>query len=356
MVRPQPHASSPSTIWYDDFDGPVPAYGESQGDLSEAEAFGGEGRSMLSLYESGSRGIGNRKVFFGDAPLSNVVQRGRVFTDVYWRIYVKYPAKWIGGGPAKLSRATSLASPNWSQAMIAHVWTSGDALTLDPASGVRDGEVVTRKYNDFERLRWLGNRPASGFQMTDPSETGRWVCVEARAKLNTPGIADGENQLWIDGILAAERTGLDWRGSYSGHGINAVFLETYWNEGSPVAQSRWIDSFVIATEPIGPVVCPVNPELIRTPHSGPGGLAAWQVEIAEDAEGHRLAWRSHDITDPLRVRVGRDMGEFVADDSGTSSLEAGRTYWSRVRQRNAAGVWSSWSPWHQPFATAADER
>jgi hypothetical protein len=27
------------------------------------------------------------------------------------------------------------------------------------------------------------------------------------------------------------------------HGINAVFLEGYWNSGSPLEQTRWIDVF-----------------------------------------------------------------------------------------------------------------
>ena len=75
--------------------------------------------------------------------------------------------------------------------MIAHVWSSGEALTLDPATGVRGDKVVTRKYNDFEMLKWLGNKPTSKFKLHSTEESGRWVCVEARAKLNTPGRKDG---------------------------------------------------------------------------------------------------------------------------------------------------------------------
>ena len=129
---------------------------------------------------------------------------------------------------------------------------------------------MTSRYNDFANLRWLGNKPASQFRLHSTQESGRWVCVEARAKLNTPGRRDGLNQLWIDGRLEAERKNLDWRGNYTEHGINAVFLETYWNDGSPVTQSRWIDKFVISTNPIGPIVCPRNPVLTKTPYHGPG--------------------------------------------------------------------------------------
>jgi len=120
MSVPQPQASNESVIWYDDFDGPEKAYTESQGPLDDEQAFGGQGRSMLSRYEKGTRGTGNRKVFFGDSPTGKVVRKGQSFGDIYWRVYLKHQHGWTGGGPAKLSRATSIVSPRWAQAMIGH--------------------------------------------------------------------------------------------------------------------------------------------------------------------------------------------------------------------------------------------
>lgn len=351
MSVPQPHASHSATIWYDDFDGEPQSYSETEGPLVDREAFGDSGRSMLSHYPQGSRGIGNRKVFFGDSPTGKVVRRGERFDDIYWRIYIKHQAGWQGGGPAKLSRATSLVASDWSQAMIAHVWSSGDALTLDPASGVRDGQVVTTRYNDFANLRWLGNRPASSFALHSTEESGRWVCVEARAKLNTPGQKDGLNQLWIDGRLEAERRDLDWRGTYDRHGINAVFLESYWNDGSPVDQSRWIDNFVIAAEPIGPIVCPRNPELIRTsaPETPPGG--SWHVEVATFSDSPDVVWTSRPIESGDRVRVDSQTGSFVGELADHDRLAPNRLYQFRARQTDAGGATSDWSRWHQTVRT-----
>jgi hypothetical protein len=101
--------------------------------------------------------------------------------------------------------------------MIAHVWGGrGASLTLDPVCGVRGDRVVTLKYNDFAHMKWLGNKPASAFPILATEESGYWVLVESRAKLNRSGKSDGINQLWID----------------------AVFLEAYWNDGSPDTQSR----------------------------------------------------------------------------------------------------------------------
>jgi len=355
ILDPQPAERDSATIWYDDFDDveSPSRYAEQSGQLVDQTRFGEVGKSLRMDYPRGSRGIGGRKVFFGDSPTHrpHVVRGDESFTDIYWRVYVKHPHDWTGGGPAKLSRATSLVPPGWRQAMIAHVWSSGEALTLDPASGVRDNRVVTTKYNDFDNLRWLGNNPASRFQLHGGDGAGWWVCVEARAKLNTPGGQDGLNQLWIDGRLEAERQNLNWRGSFRDRGINAVFLEAYWNQGSPVDQARWIDNFVISTEPIGPVVCPRNPVLIKTPYRGPGSQQAWQVEITADGSGDELVWRSAPSDEPNQIRVGTDTGQFVGAAEAMDQLKADEVYYCRVRQQSDTGQWSAWSPWHQPFRT-----
>ena len=350
-LRPSPLETDPTVIWHDDFNGPEKPYTESQGKIDTSQGYGGVGGSMLGFYKKGTRGIGNRKVFFGDSPTGKVINRGQQYNEIYWRFYVKHQYGWTGGGPAKLSRATSIVSPNWAQAMIAHVWSSGEALTLDPATGVRDNKVVTTRYNDFDNLRWLGNKPASHFRLHSTEESGRWVCVEARVKLNTPGKKDGLNQLWIDGRLEAERKNLDWRGRYTEHGINAVFLETYWNKGSPVTQSRWIDNFVISTQPIGPVVTSRRPTLIKTPYRGPGRQQAWQVEIVADSAGEKVVWTSNLIKVPERIQVGSDTGRFIGRLSDQTRLEAGHVYFIRVRQQSTNGTWSAWSSWHQPFKT-----
>ncbi len=352
MLNPQPNENESSIIWYDDFDDPTKRYGESSGSLTKDVYFGDSGQSMLSHYPKGSRGVGNRKVFFGDSPTGNpVIRRGEKFEEIYWRIYVKHQYGWTGGGPAKLSRATSLVSSNWAQAMISHVWSSGETLTLDPATGVSGSNVVTRRYNDFDRLRWLGNKPTARFNIHSAEESGCWVCVEARVKLNTPGEKDGLNQLWIDGRLEAERTRLDWRGNYTKHGINAVFLETYWNQGSPVAQSRWIDNFMISTKPIGPVVCPRNPVLIKTEFRGTGTPGEWEVELASDDHGETIVWKSNGIEGTDRVRVDVNSGRFLSQLADRDRLEPSTIYFARVRERDSVGEWSLWSDWHQPFQT-----
>ena len=173
--------------------------------------------------------------------------------------------------------------------------------------------------------------------------------MESRAKLNTPGKKDGENQLWIDAKLEAERTGLDWRGNFAEKGINAVFLEAYWNQGSPVDQSRWIDHFVIATEPIGPIVSNKKPVVVKTPYAGPGQQKAWQLEVAKRPDGTNVVWRSELIRDGDQVALGKETGSFLkfGDQFVPDTL-----YYLRVRQQSTTdSEWSDWSTWHQPFRT-----
>jgi hypothetical protein len=359
MEGTQPHETDPAVIWYDDFDLPQRArqYPEKSGKLSAEIHFGTIGKSLQMTYPRGGRGVGGRKIFFGDSPThrGQVLRADESFDDIYGRIYIKHPADWKGGGPAKMSRATCLVPPGWRQAMIAHVWSSGDALTLDPASGVQNGDVVTTGYNDFPNLNWLGNKPTSEFKLHGSDGLGWWVCVEARAKLNTPGKRDGLNQLWIDGRLEAERHNLDWRGTYIDRGINAVFLEAYWNQGSPVDQARWIDNFVISTKPIGPVTCSTKPTILKTQYVGPGRQQAWQAEIAVrnstgDVVGDPV-WRSHTANDLNRVTVNAENGDFLNGLSKARSLANDTSYLIRVRQQSSNGKWSGWSAWHQPFLT-----
>jgi len=348
----QPQANDPAVIWRDDFDGSEKRYTETEGDLDDRVSFGGAGRSMVSRYEKGEQGRGNRKVFFGDSPTGRVVRPGETFTDVYWRVYVKHQRGWTGGGEAKLSRITSIVSPNWAQAMIGHVWTSGETLTLDPASGVRDDRVVTTRYNDFGKLRWLGNRPTAKFPFSNPSEAGWWVCVEARVKLNTPGERDGLMQLWIDGRLEAERSGLDWRGRYDKHGLNAVFLESYWNDGSPVDQTRWLDEFVISTRPIGPVVAPRRPVLLLGGPAPEAARGGWEVEVAGADEV--VVWRSKPITGSNQVTVDAGSGSFTGPLAGRDQLAPDAQYTLRVRALEGNDADRAWSGWHQAFRTAGE--
>ena len=352
VIQNQPQESDTNTIWYDDFTGEK-SYLESEGGLDNSESFGKTGSSMKAGFKQGDvSGEGNRKVAFGDFPSeSGVILTNRHFDEVYWRFYVYHQYGWQGA-PGKMTRATSIISEKWQQSMIVHVWSgNGNSITLDPASGVygQTDSIRTTKYNDFDNLSWLGNKPESVFQISSASESGYWVMVEAAVKLNTPGISDGSCHLWIDGIANGERTNLNFRGSYTKHGINAIFLESYWNSGAVKTEGRWFDNFVISTKPIGPVTCQPNPKLFKTAYHGPGTLEVWEVEIASDRSGNDVVFRSAEIKGTESVTADTMNGSFTGSAEGDTHLKSGSMYYCRVRQKSSYGKWSEWSGWHQPF-------
>ena len=80
---------------------------------------------------------------------------------------------------------------------------------------------------------------------------GSWYCVETHVRLNDPGASNGYMEFWVNDGLQARTPNMNWIGAYSAYGLNAVFLENYWNAGSPVAQERYLDRFVVSTGRIG---------------------------------------------------------------------------------------------------------
>jgi hypothetical protein len=233
--------------------------------------------------------------------------------------------------------------------MIAHVWGGkGDALCIDPATGIVDNRKVTEKYNDFAHLKWLGLRNGET-PIFSAMESGRWVCVESHVRLNTPGKSDGVFELWIDGKPEAARTDLDWHGTWSDYGIDAIFLENYWNTGSVRRQTRWLDDFVISTRPIGPVTAAQSVTVMRTA----GTAAAWEVQCSTRPDEGGVVWTSGPASGGARsLRIDARQGAFIGARSRQRDLAPDTTYWLRIRQRTPAGYWLEWTDWHAPFRAA----
>jgi len=258
----------PGWIWCDDFEQDrlrqYFEYGSNGGSFVRAAGvgYGGSMGMRARFLTAGQVDAGFLHLAFGKtpSPYFRTVDAGTVvYRDIYWRLYVRYPPAWIGGGGNKMSRAQSLATPTFAQAMIAHVWSGSrpgdhvpvDRLGFDPASGIGwGGRLLTRSYNDFPNLTWLGTS-LSKTAIFDRTHTGRWHCIEARARLNDPGRSNGILELWIDDRPEVRQTGLDWIGSFRDYGINAVFIENYWNDGAVQPQERYFDNFVVSTQRIG---------------------------------------------------------------------------------------------------------
>lgn len=249
-------------LWCDDFEenrlSGYFGYNDAGGDFTRTAGVGvSGGYGMRARWEQGDVSVGTLQLGIGRNPAAgagdNVQGDAHAnYREIYWRMYVRTQPGWTGGSGHKLNRATVLAGSDWQQAMIAHVWGGGESeLVIDPASGTdTEGNLITDRYNDFENLRWLGLRRGTT-PIFEDARAGIWQCVEARARLNSAGQSDGVFQMWINGVLEASRTDLNWLGSYTAYGINAVFFENYWNGGSPASQERYFDNIVVSTAPIG---------------------------------------------------------------------------------------------------------
>ena len=259
-------ATAPSgTIFCDDFENDTPLseryfeYDDNNGDFKRTAGVGRDGSAgMRIIWQKGEVAAGSLKKSIGRVPGTylgrNAVQPEKDFKEIWWRIDVRTQPGWTGGGADKLTRATVFVDSGWSQGLIAHVWSSGNYLVIDPASGIdENGKLKSTRYNDFAHLRWLGNKKGTTDLFSD-ANAGKWYCVTAHIKMNTPGLPDGVFEYWIDDVLQAASYNLNWHGDWNakhdGYMINAVLFENYWNNGSPKLQERYFDNLLISSEPI----------------------------------------------------------------------------------------------------------
>jgi len=254
----------PEWIFCDDFEsseslvaeGRYFEYDDNDGDFIPVDGVGyRDSKGMRVIWQAGEVAAGGMKLGFGSNPVSYMnkgIRSDEDFREIYYRMYLRMQQAWQGS-PAKLSRATVFwDSAQWSQAMIAHLWSDDqEHLLLDPVRCVGEGDSPKcHGYNDFDNMDWIGNMSGTTpIFATDHSDI--WYCIEAHVKLNDPGQENGIHEFWIDGNLEARREGLDFVRSYTDYAINAVFFENYWNSGSPVQQERYFDNIIVSTEPIG---------------------------------------------------------------------------------------------------------
>lgn len=211
--------------------------------------------SMRASYRAMVEGAGWLSVAFGQNPIVTGERpqyaAASQFDEIYWRMRIRTQPGWPNVGPHKLTRLTAVADPDWSQAMVAHLWSNGDDVVLagDAASCVVDSEIACMGFGDAS-LQSLGLLTGETPLFSD-LYAGQWHCVEGHVKLNTPGAGDGVFEFWVDDELEASRSDLDWRGDWTEYGINMISIENFWTGGAPQDLDRWIDDVVISSAPIG---------------------------------------------------------------------------------------------------------
>ncbi len=246
-------------------------YQDGDGAFVLVDGIGASGtHAMETEYRPGEEGAGWMVVSFGDSPIATDGRPSYApdgsFQEVYWRLRVKTEPGWPDVGPGQLTRTSSFAGDDWSEAVVAHLRSPGEDVTMEavPVTCVNGTSVECAGYDDQAGLESLGSM-VGRTPLFSSELSGHWHCVEGHLVLNTPGLADGVFEFWIDDSLEASRSDLDLRGSWTEYAINALVVENLWPGGAPAPLRRWIDDVVVSTERIG---CQKAPPEVPVPPRG----------------------------------------------------------------------------------------
>jgi hypothetical protein len=176
---------------------------------------------------------------------------GEDFDEVWVRYSLRTGDDWPGYEIGDVGEIIAANGPNW--AIATETAIRGDAAgRLRPLGWtcIFDGVLACNGSNDWSgalQLIWQEQGPSTIF---GGDSAGQTRCLEAHMRLNTPGASDGEAHVWIDGVEEIARTGVDFRGTWTDYGLNALRFTNYANPpATPL--DFWVDDVVVATERIG---------------------------------------------------------------------------------------------------------
>jgi hypothetical protein len=121
------------------------------------------------------------------------------------------------------------------------------ATTVDPEHRYGDDSLLPLGFYTYhpDMTCCYGNL----FLQNDPKlplTTGIWHDIVVHVDAGTPGQSDGVQQLWIDGQLVVDASGIRWRDT-DDLTLNEIAIVDYM-PGSPKTQHIWFDDFVVSTE------------------------------------------------------------------------------------------------------------
>jgi hypothetical protein len=259
----------PAVLFADDFEsGDLKKWDDKSGTIAISEdGPGGGKRCVVAPMEKGKNTGGEAKKWF-------MPGAERVFARVYVRFSedYQYPHHflWMSANPRNdkwKSFGKAGLKPDGSY------FSSGMEAWFAWGKNPPPGEVCFYSYYmdmeiDPKMNKYWGNSffppgPAKGKAASEGRvlpKLNQWQCWEFMLRSNTPGQADGEQAMWLDGKLLGHFTGVRWRDN-ADLKINCFWLEHYgYDGGDPTKQYHkqkqtvWFDDVVIASQYVGPRV------------------------------------------------------------------------------------------------------
>lgn len=219
----------------------------------EADAAGGAGDQALRItLQPGVMFGGWVSLRWGQGPDGpGVDSPNDDFDEVWVRYTLRLDDDWPGWAIGDLGEVIAMNGSNWAIAAETAIRGDGNGR-LHPLGWtcIFGGELACDGNNDWSgglQLIWQASGASTIF---GAAGAGNTLCVEAHMRLNTPGSSDGEAQIWIDGTMETSTTNVDFRGTWTDYGINALRFTNY-TSPPPSALDVWVDDVVVATERVG---------------------------------------------------------------------------------------------------------
>lgn len=249
-------------------------------------------RPLLSTTErvaNSTRSIEYRFAAGATKPTAAAVLRKKFTpTDaVYVSYHVKYSNNWVGSQkpyhPHELHLLTNV-DDDWTGLSFTHLTVYIEQTGGTPLLAIQDGANIDQGKIGQDLTRTTERRGVAGCNgssdgypdncyrsgnahvnekkwraasrlFTDtPAKSYKsdWHFVEAYIRLNTisggKGINDGVLQYWFDRTLVIDHRNVLLRtGAHAAMQLNQLVIAPYIGDGSPIAQSMWIDNLTVAT-------------------------------------------------------------------------------------------------------------
>lgn len=190
--------------------------------------------------------------------------------EIYYRYYERFSKDWVWDDTHQVKGFNLGDSVHYPNFWIGH-W-GGDSESVAaaqvPAEACGSGDAMPHGDGQpYDSCQYVNNISSA------PEANGQWYCIEGHIKLNTPGVADGIIERWVNGKQVAHYTGRMFRGaSPSGPNGNSSlatfnFIRIY-VQGQAATGSKYYDDVAVGDTRIG---CGTTPPPSSAP-AAPTGL------------------------------------------------------------------------------------